>query len=140
MNHRIRAHTPCELIELLSRHRTTIQTFLVSSLCDPLTSRGRMLEESIVLDRASRLVDALLRSTRSEATALAESVLRMAEDAIREGLHAGEVLKALNLLDEKVCTILREQGPVGSRDRASVLIRERFRVAREALSRFLNAA
>ncbi len=102
--------TPCEVIALLNRRRAAIQAFLVEGLRDPPGRRRcRLLEESVVLDRSARLVDAFLRAVCAEAQALGEFIARLAEEGRREGHSPLDWLRALNLLEEKVVALVREE-------------------------------
>ncbi len=112
--------TPCEIFEVLARKRAAIQAFLVAGLHEPPGRRRyRLLEESVVLDRSARLVDAFLRAIRAEAQALGDFVARLAEDARREGSSPLDWLRALNLLEQKVRSLI----PEDARARASDLAR-----------------
>lgn len=102
--------SPCEVFEILNRRRAALQAFLVEGLRDsPGRRRCPLLEESVVLDRSARLVDAFLRALRAEAAALGEVLARWAEDGFREGLSPADWLRALNLLEEKVAVLVREE-------------------------------
>lgn len=130
--------TPCEVFEMLNRRRAAIQAFLVEGLREPPGRRRcRLLEESVVLDRSARLVDAFLRAIRAEAAALGEVMARWVEDGRREGHTTGEWSRALNLLEEKVAALVRDEAsdPSTALGRVAAVLaaaRERLRDSQEA--------
>lgn len=130
--------TPCELFDRLARQRAAILAFLVSGWCDrPGHRRCRLLEESVVLDRSARLVDAFLRAVRAEAAALGDFVVRLVQDGREEGQTPGDWLHALNLLEEKVVSLVREEvaDPGGALGRVAAVLA----TARERLCRLRDA-
>lgn len=99
------------LINRLARERPALQHFLVSEWCEGPRHRGsRLLEEALVLDLSTRLVDAFLRSLQGEEGALEEFVERAAVEAFQNGVPVFECLRALELLEEKTLEVLRPLG------------------------------
>ncbi len=126
--------TPCEVFEVLARKRAAIQSFLVAGLHEPAGRRRcRLLEESVVLDRSARLVDAFLRAVRAEAQALGDFVARLSEDARREGFSPLYWLRAVHLLEQKVLSLLREEA--GDQDPTLARVSAVFEDAKERARR-----
>lgn len=129
-----RMQSPCDWIEMLNRRRAAIQASLVAAWREPV-GRGwcRLLEESVVLDRSARLVDALLRAIRAEAATLGDLVARWIEDGRRDHQSAGHWLGVLDLLEEKVISIVREE--ISDPSPAIRRIMAVFALARERIDR-----